>query len=151
MSSSMGVVVPATRWHQLRGLERMCNIQESTIHDSLQMETSALMNDHSCINPFTNTYYGQTPPVGTNNSNSHQPEQIDNSDAIAMTVPSLVCNSVRSSAEFRNEAEFLTGSYGVRNSGIYADFSSTAGARNNPCPTNDICVDPAGAQRTSST
>ena len=57
------------------------------------METSALMNDHSCIKPFTNTYYGQTSPVGTNNSNSHQPEHIDNGDAIAMSVPSL-CNKL---------------------------------------------------------
>ena len=70
-----------------------CNIQESTIHDSLQNETSALMNDHSCINPFTNTYYGQTSYVTKKQcSNSHQPEHIDNGDAsIAMSVPSL-CN-----------------------------------------------------------
>ena len=84
------------------------------------METSALMNDHSCIDLFIHqrrtdvhpcidlfkhqrrtdvhriqspNYYGQTPPVGTIDSNSHQPEQFDNGDAIAMTVPSL-CNKL---------------------------------------------------------
>ena len=64
------------------------------------------MNDHSCIDLFTPhqrrtdvhripspNYYRQTPPVGTNDSNSQQPEQIDNGDAIAMTVPSL-CNKL---------------------------------------------------------